>query len=169
MPVFIDFFAYNGRNADLMLFNSRKTQENQVFQRILEKILKKLKFMIDMGINVLYNHYSTTKQARMGTAVPGHSQDKEVTHMNTVIKKIQARDEKFVIVRDEEGWYLAINTKYIDADGKLNRQLNGLQMFANKELKQTVRTVLMSVEVDYLMSTGMTDTEAVLEAVRRGF
>ena len=89
--------------------------------------------------------------------------------MNTVIKKIQARDEKFVIVHNEEGWYLAINTKYIDADGKLNRQLNGLQMFANKELKQTVRTVLMSVEVDYLMSTGMTDTEAVLEAVRRGF
>ena len=89
--------------------------------------------------------------------------------MNTVIKKIQARDEKYVIVRNEEGWYLAINTKYIDADGKLNRPLNGLQMFANKELKQTVRTVLMFAEVEYLKSTGMNDMEAMMEAVKRGF
>lgn len=81
--------------------------------------------------------------------------------MNTVIKRIQILGEKFVIVRNEDGWYLAINTKYIDEDGKLNKPLNGLQMHANKDLKQCVQTTITCVEFKALTDAGFTVEEAI--------
>ena len=40
---------------------------------------------------------------------------------------------EFEIVENDDGWYLAIEKKYI-TDGKLNCKLNGLQMHAGRTI-----------------------------------
>ena len=79
--------------------------------------------------------------------------------MNTIIKKVSIRNRHFTIVKDEAGYYLAIEDKYI-TDGKLNQTLNGFQMHAHKELQGCLNSVKDCVEVAYLVSQGMSKAEA---------
>ena len=84
--------------------------------------------------------------------------------MKVVVKDYSVRDRHFVIVNKETesgSMYLAIEDKYIDADGKLNTALNGLQMHASKDLNMCLNTTKDAVEVDYLVSTGMTRKQAL--------
>lgn len=80
--------------------------------------------------------------------------------MRTVIKDFMVRAERFVIVQNDEGFYLAINKKYIDADGKLTRQLNGIQMHANKNLNDCLNSTMDACKIDYYVSQGMSREEA---------
>lgn len=80
------------------------------------------------------------------------------------ITTFYARTESFVIVKNPEGYYLAINTKYIDNNGKLTRPLNGLQMNASKDLEQCITSTRVQVNADYYMSCGMDILTALQKA-----
>lgn len=47
-----------------------------------------------------------------------------------ILTTLIVEDTVFYIVKKDE-WYLAIDSKYV-TDGKINTQLNGLQMHAQK-------------------------------------
>lgn len=78
---------------------------------------------------------------------------------STIIRNLVARDRHFTIVKDENGFYLAIEDKYITY-GKLNTTLNGFQMHASKDLNMCVKTTLDNIEIDYLVENGYTKAEA---------
>lgn len=78
---------------------------------------------------------------------------------NTIIKDFIVRDRHFTIVQNEEGFFLAIEDKYI-TDGKLNRTLNGFQMFASKDLNTCLNTTKNQVEIEYLEAQGYSKAEA---------
>lgn len=77
----------------------------------------------------------------------------------TVIREFICRNRHFTIVK-HEGFYCAIEDKYINEDGTLNTALNGGQLHASKDLNQCLGFVRDRVEIDYLKSTGMTSAEA---------
>ena len=77
----------------------------------------------------------------------------------TIIKNFVVRDRHFVIVKDEQDFYLAIEDKYI-TNGKLNKTLNGFQMYANKDLNDCLNTCKHQVEIEYLVSEGYSKAEA---------
>lgn len=77
-----------------------------------------------------------------------------------VIKKFLVRDREFVICKNEEGFYLAIEDKYINSDGTLNTKLYGHQMSASKDLNECLNTTKNHVEIDYLLSKGHSRAEA---------
>ena len=77
-----------------------------------------------------------------------------------VVKEFIVRDRKFTIVKQDD-FFLAIEDKYI-TDGKVNTQLNGLQMHASKDLNDCLNTTKDCVEVDYLIQQGMSRDEALM-------
>lgn len=76
------------------------------------------------------------------------------------ITTLIVRDRRFEIVLKDEH-YCAVEDKYIDADGRLNTALNGLQMHASKSLEQCVDLTRTCVEVEYLEENGYSWREAM--------
>ncbi len=76
------------------------------------------------------------------------------------ITTLIARDRHFTIIQNDEGFYLAIEDKYIDANGCLKQALNGLQMHASKDLNMCLQCTKDEVDIDYLRSTGLSKDEA---------
>lgn len=56
------------------------------------------------------------------------------------ITTLQYRGRTFEIVKNH-GYYMAIEDKYIDEDGKLTIELNGIKMHANESIDQTIQSV----------------------------
>ena len=77
----------------------------------------------------------------------------------TIVKNLIIRNRHFTIVKNGDGFYLAIEDKYI-TDGKLNQTLNGIQMHASKELNQCIEDTKNTVEIDWLVSQGHSMAEA---------
>jgi len=77
----------------------------------------------------------------------------------TIINDFVARGRHFTIVKDEQEFYLAIEDKYI-TDGKLNKTLNGFQMYANKDFNRCLNACKNGVEIDYLEAQGKSRAEA---------
>ena len=71
--------------------------------------------------------------------------------MNTIIKTLKKHGRSFTIVKNADGFYLAIEDKYI-TDGKLNTTLNGIQMNASKDLEKCIQTTIDHIEIEYLMN-----------------
>jgi hypothetical protein len=78
----------------------------------------------------------------------------------SIVKEFIVRGRHFTIVKQDD-FYCAIEDKYIDADGRLNTKLNGLQMHASKDLNMCLNTTKDCVEVDYLVKQGMSRDEAL--------
>lgn len=83
---------------------------------------------------------------------------------NTIIKNLVVRDRHFTIVQNEDGFYLAIEDKYI-TNGRLNRALNGFQMYASKDLNGCLNTCKTQVEIAYLVEQGYSKAEAFATAM----
>ena len=82
------------------------------------------------------------------------------------ITTLVVREEKFEIVHYMDR-YCAINTKYIE-NGRLVKQLNGLQMHARNTLAECIDETRMSVEVKYMVDElGMTIEDAIKEYYRK--
>lgn len=75
------------------------------------------------------------------------------------ITTFMARNKKFEVVQDEKGFW-AIEDKYI-TNGKLNRQINGIQGHLRETLEDCLETARISAEVDYLISNGVNAKEAI--------
>ena len=78
---------------------------------------------------------------------------------NTIIKQLVVRGRSFAIVKNEDGFYLAIEDKYI-TDGKVNTTLNGLQMCASKNLNTCLNDCRNRTEIEYLEAQGHSKAEA---------
>ena len=89
-----------------------------------------------------------------------HMEDEHMTAL--IIKNFVARDRHFVVVKDEQDFFLAIEDKYI-TDGKMNTTLNGFQMFANKDLNGCLNACKHQVEIDYLVDNGYSKAQAFAE------
>lgn len=79
---------------------------------------------------------------------------------NVIIRHFTERGRNFVIVQDKEGFFLAIEDKYIDENGKLTKTLYGHQMCANRDLDECLKTLHNHIETDYLLSQGYSKAEA---------
>ena len=80
------------------------------------------------------------------------------------ITKYHVNSRTFYIVKKDE-YYLAIEDKYIDENGKLNKRLNGIQMNASKDMNTTIERTRKQVEVDRLVAEcGFTLNEALVQA-----
>lgn len=85
---------------------------------------------------------------------------------NTLIKKITAEGRNFTVVFNKEyNKYLAIEEKYI-TDGKLNQQLNGLQMHARDTLEECIQETEMTCKIDKMKEAGM-DQQEILNEIRK--
>lgn len=80
------------------------------------------------------------------------------------ITTLVVRDRQFEIVLKDE-YYCAVEDKYIDADGRLNTTLNGLQMHASESLEQCIEITRSCVEVEYLEANGYTWREAMAKVM----
>ena len=86
----------------------------------------------------------------------------ETKVVKVVVRNFVVRDRKFVIVQDSNGWYEAIEDKYLDSEGKLTKRLNGFDMHAYKDLNQTLNSVKNWVEIEYLeQEEGYTRAKAI--------
>ena len=81
--------------------------------------------------------------------------------MTTFVKTLGIREQEYVVVKDDEGYYLAINKEYLDENGRLTRELNGLQMHASKDINACVNSTIADVEIEHLENEGMTLEEAI--------
>ncbi len=73
----------------------------------------------------------------------------------TVITTLYFRNDSFKIVKDTDGWYLAVDTKYLDRNGRVTRKLNGLQMHAAKSFDECINKTKFAVKVDELVAQGI--------------
>lgn len=80
--------------------------------------------------------------------------------ITVIIKTFTARNRNFTIVKDDDGYFQAIEDKYIDANGKTTQELYGFQTFANKDLNACLQSTKNQVEIDYLISQGRSKAEA---------
>lgn len=80
------------------------------------------------------------------------------------ITTLIVRDKKFYIVKQGD-MYCAIDSKYVDADGKLTQALNGLQMHADKDLNKCLNNAKACAECDYYVSQGYTKADAFAKAL----
>lgn len=80
-----------------------------------------------------------------------------------VVTKYIIRNKKFYIVRftndDGNKLYGAIDFDYVE-NGKLTRQLNGVQMHVSTDLNQCIEYTRTSVEFDYWVAQGYTNAQA---------
>ena len=84
----------------------------------------------------------------------------KVTVEKVIVRNYEVRNRHFVIVKDNNGYYEAIEDKYIDENGKLTKQLSGLEMNGSHNLNLCLQNVKNSVEMEYLESQGYTKAEA---------
>ena len=78
---------------------------------------------------------------------------------NTLVRNLVTRGRHFTIVKNQDGWYLAIEDKYI-TDGKINKTLTGIEMCASHTLKECLSRLNDKVEIAYLISQGYDKAEA---------
>lgn len=83
--------------------------------------------------------------------------------MTTIVREFITSENRYAIVYNEaEKWYGAINYKYIDENGRLTRQLNGLQMKIGDSVEKVINNVLFAEKFRALIAQGMSLEEASL-------
>lgn len=99
----------------------------------------------------------------------------------TIVKNYIYRNRTFVIVYNDElveghPYYLAIEDKYIDESGRLNKGLNLVEMNAGDTFKDCEERLRNRCDLDYYMSQGADKYEAMamvfnldLNALREAF
>ena len=80
------------------------------------------------------------------------------------IVMMNAGNRHFTIVQNEDGYYLAIEDKYIDENGRITEALNGFQLHASKDLANCMRMTRLSCHIDQWRGWGMTEDEVMEKA-----
>lgn len=110
----------------------------------------------------MWTHKTRSKRKQLKHTDRGESPgDKEDNEMTTFVKTLGIRGQEYIVVKDEEGYYLSINKEYLDENGCLTQELNGLQMHASKDLNDCVNSTIADVEIEHLEKEGMTLEEAI--------
>ena len=85
--------------------------------------------------------------------------------MANVVTKLVTDSRLFYIVRNGE-FYCAIEDKELDEHGRLKRSLNGLQMYADRELAKCLQRVTDAVQIEKLMTeSGCTIEDAIQQVI----
>jgi len=77
------------------------------------------------------------------------------------VTTLKTNNRTFEIVKNEDGFYLAIEDKYIDKNGCLTKKLNGLNMKADKDLNKCLQKTKDQCEIDELIANGKSVEEAI--------
>ena len=75
------------------------------------------------------------------------------------VTTIHENDKTFYIVAAHDG-YMAINSEWVDANGCLNRVVNGIQGHYAKTASGCIENLRFHLEMERLMSTGLSFNEA---------
>jgi hypothetical protein len=59
-----------------------------------------------------------------------------------------------------KNYYCAIDHKYIDDDGRLTQQLNGLQTFASKTKQECIDRACKYIQIEQMQNEGFTFEDA---------
>lgn len=81
--------------------------------------------------------------------------------MTTIVKNLHVGKENFAIVKNEEGFYLSINRKFIDSSGRVTRQLNGIEIHASKDVNKCINDTITSVKIRELVEAGYSIEDAI--------
>ena len=79
------------------------------------------------------------------------------------ITQLHVEGQVFEIVQ-YKGYYCAINHKYVDSDGRLTQQLNGLQTFASKTKSECIDRATKYVQIESLQNAGIPFEDAFKQA-----
>lgn len=79
--------------------------------------------------------------------------------MKVIIKNYNYRGRNFTIIKDQ-GFYMAIEDKYLDENGCLNQQLCGKQLYPAREVKECMKHVNNECDIAYHIENGMSKAEA---------
>ena len=63
-----------------------------------------------------------------------------------IVTRFFYRDNEYIITKND-GFYMAINTQDLDKNGCLVRTMNGLQLFANRDLNNTLEQVKNHLDI----------------------
>lgn len=87
--------------------------------------------------------------------------------MKTMIKELVTSLNTYAIVYDEASkMYFAINRKDIDENGCLTKRYDGISGHANKNIEDTVESVILSDSIKHLMSMGNSFEDAYKLAMK---
>lgn len=86
-----------------------------------------------------------------------------MTERTERITTYHTHERTFEIVK-LQGMYCAIEDKYIDADGRVNTRLNGLQMKASDTLAKCLEQVKQGCEYERLLAAGEDKDVAIFVA-----
>lgn len=65
----------------------------------------------------------------------------------------------------ERDGYWAFEDKYIDENGRLAKQFNGISGFHSETLKECIKRVSDQIKIDALVEAGMDVTEAAIKVI----
>lgn len=77
------------------------------------------------------------------------------------ITTLHYKGSKYEILKRKDGWYIAIDHKEIDEEGKLKRTLNGFEMLASHTADEVINRVKMHLDITEIQEqTGVDRLEA---------
>ncbi len=104
------------------------------------------------------------------------SKERTTETYKTLVKTYHYRNNDYVIVKGlHDGIIRAVNYKYIDSDGKLTKQLNGLEMFCDHNantVNDIIRRINNKLDWDnYLIENNVdaNDNDALRKAAIKFF
>lgn len=82
--------------------------------------------------------------------------------MTVVVKNLMYKNECYVIA-EKDGWYVPINKRYINKQGKLTKNIYG----GHKTINEAIQCIKDQVDVKELIDNGMDETEAIVKICLR--
>lgn len=85
--------------------------------------------------------------------------------MKTIVADYSVRNTHYVIVQDANKMFWAIDRKYINENGQLNVELNGITGHASMDLSETLKRAKQQADCNYYISLGLPRMEAICKAL----
>ena len=79
--------------------------------------------------------------------------------MKIIVKNYSYRGRNFTIIHDQ-GFYMAIEDKYLDENGCTKQILHGSQLFPAREAEDCMKLVNDRCDIDFYVASGMSKEEA---------
>lgn len=90
----------------------------------------------------------------------------EITRIEIICSDYSYKGTDWTLAYSEEcEQFLAINHKYIE-NGRLTKQLNGLQVHLSPDVDSLIKSVNDEVDLDELLAGGMSKARALCEVMR---
>lgn len=81
------------------------------------------------------------------------------------IRTFTYKGETFEVIKDGDNYYWAFNEKFIDENGRLTKEFNGITGHRNDNLKDTLCAVMTDVDVDEWDRLNPTEDKMCIERI----